>query len=252
MIANRSASGRNSAASPHFNDSPMREAARRMRSALRDLNAFVFPRNCAACENRPFADGFFCEACSRRVAHADPVVPTRLCPLFAPGLASLRCLWYTEPGSPVRAAIHAVKYGHCPELAAWLGHRAASLVSEAELLDAVVPLPIHRSRHLERGFNQAEQLSVGVSERLALPILLGLRRTVASASQTRKTSGTRRLLAPETFRAAEDVTGLRVLLVDDVVTTGTTLNTAARALLEAGAASVDGLAVAVSRRPGAP
>lgn len=223
-----------------------------MRTALRDLNAFLFPRTCAACDNRPAGGGFFCLPCSARVPRADPEVPARLCPVFESGLSSLRCLWYTEPGSPVRAAIHAVKYSLCPDLAAWLGQQAAGLVPKTGDLDAIVPVPIHRSRRLERGFNQAEQIARGVSDELGLPVSPALRRPVPSISQTGKTSSTRRLLAADTFCALEGVAGVRVLLVDDVVTTGTTLNSAARALLEAGAASVDGLAVAVSRRPGSP
>lgn len=251
FIANRLAARSQEVPRWHFNVSP-RRTPKRWRP-VRDLNALLFPETCAACLNRPGSGRtFFCDRCGRSLSSPDPERLQALCPLFATGIAQLWALWYTEPDGPARRAIHAVKYRYAPDLAAWMGARAASLIPEGAAFDAVVPVPLHRVRQRERGFNQAEQVATGVSRTLGVPLMAGLSRVVAGHSQTTRSSLRRRDLHKGTFAPRASVRGSRVLLVDDVVTTGTTMNTAARVLLEAGAGEVCGLSVAVSRRPGAP
>jgi ComF family protein len=172
--------------------------------------------------------------------------------MFHPGVERVFAPWYTEPGSPVRSLVHSVKYGFAPALAAWGGRVAVDTVGPSISVDALVPVPLHRVRRIERGFNQADQIGVGASRQSGLPLVRALRRVRAGDSQTHHSALTRRGLAPDTFAISAPVEGQSLLLVDDVITTGSTINTAARCLREAGASHVYGLALAVSRRPGSP
>ena len=151
----------------------------------------------------------------------------------------------------MQKTIHAIKYQFCPELAQVCGLLLGTEAAGAEV-DALVPIPLHRTRVAERGFNQARLIAEGVSEHSGWPVLDLLARRVARQSQTRVRAFERRALAPDTFRLRGGAQGLRILLIDDVTTTGSTLNAAARVLIAAGARRVEGAVLAVPRRPGAP
>jgi ComF family protein len=123
--------------------------------------------------------------------------------------------------------------------------------SGAEILDAadiVVPVPLHRRRRRSRGFNQAGDLAA----QLGLPVVAALRRTRATPSQTDLPAAQRHANVRNAFavRRGYDVRGLRVLVVDDVSTTGATIEACARVLKEAGAQEVSALTAArVVSRP---
>jgi ComF family protein len=129
----------------------------------------------------------------------------------------------------------------------WLVAAGATLIAES---DVMVPVPLNRWRLLHRRFNQSAILAMEVSRRTGIEeALLALVRTKQTPRQVGLTTEERRLnmagafVVPEKRRA--DIAGRRVLLVDDVITTGATVNAAARALKEAGAARVDVLALAI-------
>jgi ComF family protein len=125
----------------------------------------------------------------------------------------------------------------------------------SDLLDdvsAAVPVPLHRRRLRARGFNQAAE----IAKHLGLPVLAALRRVRATRSQTDLPAARRHANVRDAFalgRGAE-VAGLRLVLVDDVSTTGATLEACARVLAAAGAADVRALTAArvVTRPPGPP
>lgn len=148
---------------------------------------------------------------------------------------------------PLNRAICGLKYGGdlaaAPELAALLG--AGPLPSPSYA--AIVPVPLHIERLRQRGFNQALLLAAPMARRFGIPIRVSwLRRVRPTEAQAR--------LAPEARRAnvrgafacdvCEDIRGAEVLLVDDVLTTGSTADACARALRAAGAAAVDVLTLA--------
>jgi ComF family protein len=113
--------------------------------------------------------------------------------------------------------------------------------------DILVPVPLHRSRQRERGFNQARQLA----KHLGLPVINALARTRNTASQADLPASKRGANVRGAFVARAGVDGLTIVLVDDVATTGATLNACAAVLLDAGAREVRALtaAKAVARRP---
>jgi len=153
-------------------------------------------------------------------------------------------------------AILLLKFEQIEPLGGWFAERLAELVRSAGQLlaaDVVVPVPLHRQREKERGYNQAALISQPLAKRLKLPhravLLVRTRprpdKTILSLEE--RWESVRGAFAT---RPGSQVDNQRVLLVDDVLTTGATLDACSRALREAGAKSVVGLTVArASRNP---
>ena len=110
--------------------------------------------------------------------------------------------------------------------------------------DALVPVPLHWRRHWWRGFNQAGRLALGLGAHHRLPVLHALARARATPAQQTLSSRARRMGPRGSFRVRGSVEGLHLALVDDVVTTASTVREAARVLRAAGAARVDVWALA--------
>jgi ComF family protein len=147
----------------------------------------------------------------------------------------------------VRAVV-LLKFEKIEPLAGYFGDRVASIARRDGLTgDIVVPVPLHRSRERERGFNQAEVIACEVAKRLKLPLKpILLMRTKARPDKHILSNEERWRIVRGAFatRPGSQVDNKRVLLVDDVMTTGATLDACAKALVEAGAKSVIGLTVA--------
>ncbi|HEX4380552.1 MAG TPA: ComF family protein [Candidatus Acidoferrum sp.] len=150
-------------------------------------------------------------------------------------------------GVLVRAVV-LLKFERIEPLAAYFGDRLASIAKrEGFIGDIVVPVPLHRVRERERGFNQAELIAREVAKRVGLPFKpVLLTRTKARPDKHILSNEERWRIVRGAFatRPGSQVDNKRVLLVDDVMTTGATLDACAKALLEAGARSVIGLTVA--------
>jgi ComF family protein len=151
----------------------------------------------------------------------------------------------------LREIIHAFKYGGrrslAAPLAAFMREHGADLIDAA---DTVVPVPLHPWRRLKRGFNQSHDLA----RHLGKPLCHALWRTRATVPQTGLGSAARQRNVRGAFRVSplvppSRIAGLRVLLVDDVRTTGATIDACARVLESAGAAEVMGLTVARANLP---
>lgn len=147
-----------------------------------------------------------------------------------------------------RELILPFKHADRPELGAlfalWIGRAAADLLADA---DAVAPVPLHPGRLLRRRYNQAAEIARPLGRAHGLPVLPdALQRRRATDSQGAKSGGARRRNVAGAFHVArpEQVAGHRILLVDDVMTTGATLEACARALKAAGARAVDAAVVA--------
>ena len=153
-----------------------------------------------------------------------------------------------EYDGALRAIVHALKYDGRRSLAAPVASRMERAAEDLlEGADLVVPVPLHRSRHRARGFNQAAE----IARHLSLPMSIALERIRATPSQTDLPAAARRRNVHNAF-AVTRRSGVRnavVVLVDDVSTTGATLDACASALLAAGAREVRALtaARAVSR-----
>jgi len=146
----------------------------------------------------------------------------------------------------LRKLIHLFKYGKVETLAGPLSRLLITAIPLDVQFDEVVAMPMHWRKQWERGFNQAELLAAPVSARYGLPLSNALRRRRYTQAQASLTEGQRRdnLIGSFFVRGPELIRGKRILLVDDVFTTGATLRSAADALKTAGAAHVTALTLA--------
>ena len=143
----------------------------------------------------------------------------------------------------LRAVVHALKYDRRPTIARHLAARMHEAGGEVlSGADLVVAVPLHRSREWARGFNQARELA----RHLGLPAVEALVRTRRTPPQAELPAARRHANVRGAFewRPGVPVKGLTIVLVDDVSTTGATLNACARPLLDAGAAEVRALTAA--------
>jgi len=151
----------------------------------------------------------------------------------------------------LRQLIHLFKYSRMKPLAKPLAEYLAAALPRDQRFDIVVPMPLHWRRRWQRGFNQSELLARVTARRSGIPMVNAVRRVRATESQAGLSNAQRRDNVSGAFRVKDGgrVQGLRVLLIDDVMTTGATAAACAQALKRAGAKSVALLALArVDRR----
>jgi len=219
------------------NIGPLRRLALTFQSVL-------WPPVCFACGDRR-RDTCLCDNCKRRLRPA----PHPDLTLLEYALRVPVAQWEFDEEAPIRAVLHRLKYQNHPWIGRHLGKELgmSGLPPFDEAWDCIVPIPLHRLRLLERGYNQSEWIARGLAETLGIPLLKrALTRTRETAPQTSLARHLRRSNVMGAFRVprACDLSGRRVLLVDDTLTTGATLESGARALLSAGAVSVQPVAVA--------
>jgi len=161
-------------------------------------------------------------------------------------LSSIQALYAVGPPLGIQEAIHAIKYRGHRTLAVALGaHLAVLLEAPQPMPEAIVPVPIHPARHRERGYNQSVLLARGLSSVTGIPVMDVLRRVVNTRSQTTLSDAQRSRNVHDVFALdpRADVRERRLLIIDDVFTTGATMNACAEVLLGEGAVRVDALAV---------
>ncbi len=247
---------------------PSRFAGQMLLAYARQLAAqaleFVYPPACIACGAATVEQHRLCGVCWASLRLIERPYCERLGhPLAADGglsLVSPAALADPPDFARARAAVvyegaarhlvHALKYSDrldlTPGLAALMHRAGRELLAEADLL---VPVPLHRFRLWQRRYNQAAILAAALAKTSDIPYdPLLLRRIKPTASQTALTKAQRRENLQGAFAVSAAgrmaLAGKRVLLIDDVVTSGATANAAARVLLRAGAESVDVLSFA--------
>jgi len=150
----------------------------------------------------------------------------------------------------LRDLIHVFKYGGVRPLARPFGRLLAQALPRESSFDLIVPMPLHWFKQWQRGFNQADLLALEIGRKWTTPVKKIVRRQRITAPQAGLTNAKRRANVQGAFRMAGSrrLDGLRVLLVDDVVTTGATASACARVLKRAGASQVALLALARTDR----
>lgn len=213
----------------------------------------VFPPRCAGCGARGY---LLCPACATTIAYILPPA----CPMCGrrtvrPGICPV-CRAYpnaldgmaaaTAFAKPVRECIHALKYEGQRPYARFLADLARPALTTLPKPDAIVPVPLFPKRERGRGFNQSALIARHLADD-GLPVMMRwLARTRDTPPQVGQDREARHANMADAFVCTDPaaIHGRRVLLVDDVATTGATLDACARALREAGAASVHALVVA--------
>lgn len=233
----------------------------RIAASLRDL---AFPAGCPACGGIPAAGAVFCPACLDQVARLTAICPRcgrpgagEACPACAEALPAWELAWApARHAGPVAMAVRGFKYRRDwaggAALARWLAAEAPAWLLDG--VELVAPVPLHPRRLIRRGFNQAAVLARALcpanGPRLEMRLLTRQRHTrpqVGLSPRERLANVAGAFAVRPAALAA--LAGRRVLLVDDVFTTGATLAECAQVLIKAGASAVRVATVSRAGRP---
>lgn len=234
---------------------------RMLAAAARMLLDSLLPPQCLSCSAVVDAPGNLCAACFQKftfitaphcercgVPFDTPVIDDLVCGTClknAPSFSRARAAFVY--GEDSRALILKLKHGDRTDaavhLARWLERAGAALIASC---DVIVPVPLHRWRLLMRTYNQAALLANALGKLSSKPVVVDtLHRVKATPTQGKRNPTERRRNVAGAFAVSGDaVARKRILLIDDVLTTGATADACARCLLQAGAVSVDVLVLA--------
>ncbi len=217
----------------------------------------LYPQLCVACNAAltTSANQCFCFKCRAEVDHVDfdyqqNEVLDRLWGRVH--LESAASLYYFKKKSPVQWALHHLKYGNQPEIGKRLGRLLGQKLLKSPCfqgIDGIVPVPLHPLKERLRGYNQSMAFALGLAESMQAPVLgRVLVRNTFTDSQTRKHRSDRFESVGEVFSIVrpDQVKGKHLLLVDDILTTGATIEFCGNALLQAEGVRVSVAMIAVA------
>jgi competence protein ComFC len=222
------------------------------------IASLLYPPACVICRASVRAGAYLCDQCDAKVVRIVSPFCQKCSEPFEGAITSeftcANCAHRTihfeaavaayRSRGIVRQIIHDFKYGHQIYLRQPVGRWLRAALDDARLrhcrFDIIIPVPLHPTRQRERGFNQASLLAELLSAEVSIPSKLLLERVRYTTTQTALDRAERMENLYNAFRLRKnmDVRGLRVLLIDDVLTTGSTLSECARILKRAGAISV--------------
>jgi ComF family protein len=224
----------------------------RVVSRLRRVRDWLITPTCVLC-GKPVSQGRdFCDGCARSLpwlvsgcAVCATPLPDRIddvicgrCQQHPPRYKCVRAPF--RYAAPVDRLIQGAKYNARFDWLELLGQQLAEHVYDrAHEVDAILAVPLHRARLRARGYNQSQELARPLAKRLRLPLCVGVERVRPTPPQTAMSREDRRRNVRAAFAASGEFSGLRVALVDDVMTSGATVDAVARCLRRAGAASVE-------------
>ena len=231
-------------------DAPVQRAPSRKPALIRALDRaldLVFPPRCVSCDafgaficdrchaDMTRADGPRCDTCWMPI---DPRASCRNCWAHRPRLRGVRSAFVYEAAA--RDAVLALKFRGLAAVAPQMARSMAEVLNDWEPpVASIVPVPLSGQRRRLRGYNQSELLAKEISRLTGIPINRhALTRRRHTTAQTRTSGDARWQNVAEAFRAGKEAPTGGVLLIDDVITTGATLNACARVLLQEG---VDGV-----------
>lgn len=225
---------------------------------INDFISLFFPNYCLACRQALIkGEKYICLTCDHQLPKTDV---HRDSDNFVAGKfygklpIHQAVAYYTfHQKGKVQQLLHQIKYKNKPELAEYLGKRYGHLLAETGLLNdynLIIPIPLHRQKLRRRGYNQSECFAQGLNDALGLVLDTdSLIRVLATETQTRKSRLERWHNVENIFvvHDKEKIKGKKIILVDDVITTGSTLESAAKMLLSTGATSVSIAALAAAK-----
>jgi ComF family protein len=221
---------------------------------VKSIQEWLLPGTCMLCSARVAAQRAFCVDCEAALPRLTDACPQCAVPMAHSDASGQRCgacqkrppaFFRTHAlyhyARPIDGFVQALKYRRRLELARVFGERLAEALAPrvAGSVDLIVPVPLHPLRLRERGYNQSLELARPIAARLSLPLdYRCLWRSRPTAPQASLALSERQRNVRGAFAAAPTVAKLRVAVVDDVMTTGHTVNAAARCLRVAGAKDV--------------
>lgn len=207
-----------------------------------DFVSLIYPNYCLACQGSLFSgEHLFCTKCLLELPRTDYHLD--LNNIFYRKMAGRVPVKYVMAylkfykGNIVQGILHSLKYKNHPEIGVALGRVYGQLIASSYIdkFDIIVSVPLHKTRKRKRGYNQSEEFGKGLAEVLRIPCVDDVAvRKVKTETQTKKTKLKRWHNVSEVFEIVkpDQIINKRVLLVDDVITTGATLEACARALIE--------------------
>jgi ComF family protein len=208
-----------------------------------DFVSLIFPELCQACAKNLYRnEEIICADCLYHLPytnfhrHLENAVAQQFWGRVPIEAAS--ALLYFSKGSRVQNLMHQLKYKNKPEVSVYLGRLAGKRLLENPVFtaaDIIIPVPLHKQKLLKRGYNQSLSFAEGLSEKMLIPVEIeNLIRTTRTESQTKKSRISRYENMKEVFsvKNPEKLAGKHILLVDDIITTGATLEACCNVLLE--------------------
>ena len=216
-----------------------------MRGLFDDFISLFYPRTCYACGNSLYRnEEVICSFCRFHLPktnfHKQSENPLSKVFWGRVKLENVSACYYFSKGSKVQHLLHQFKYNGRYEIGVHLGKLYGSeLIEEAAYQDIemVIPVPLHPAKLRKRGYNQSEKFATGLAQSMGIEVnTTTLIRTYSSETQTRKSRFKRWENVKEIFvvKDPEKITGKHILLVDDVITTGATIEACAMHLLDHG------------------
>lgn len=214
-----------------------------MRIVIDSLLAVFFPHLCVVCEDR-LVDGekHICLKCLTKLPLTEYAeMPDNWLEQFFAGRIPFRraaAYAYFEKEGSLQRIVHEFKYKNNSDLAYFVGCLCGDELKDSSLIrgiDYIIPVPLHHKRKKERGYNQSEQIAKGISEQTGITLLTGvLLREINNPSQTKNSRFARWENVADIFsvKNREILEGKHILLIDDVITTGSTLESCAKEILK--------------------
>lgn len=210
----------------------------------RDFFNLFYPDLCAACSRTlNYGEKHICSACLWRMPKTNfhlqddnPVLRRFWGKVTIEAAASFV---FFDKGEKIQHIIHSLKYAGNKEIGIFLGELYGRELRESSLFaacEAIIPVPLHRKKIKSRGYNQSNLIAEGLSKALRIPFYIDfLERAVATSTQTQKSRYARYENVENVFRlSGKKIDAKRLLLVDDVITTGSTLESCARCVAQSG------------------
>jgi ComF family protein len=226
-----------------------------IKSLLKDFLHLIFPNNCLVCgENLVEGEEIICLSCLYKMPRTDyHLYPESDAAKRFWGKVQIEktgAYFYFQKESAIQKLLHELKYRNGKEVGLFLGkHIGESVSSTFSDVDIIIPVPLHKKRLRKRGYNQSALLAEGLSEALQKPIdTSSLYRAIENPTQTKKGVFERWENTQGIFciQSTANIRGKHILLIDDVMTTGSTLEACAQTLLKTEGVKVSILTVAVA------
>ncbi|MCC5922591.1 MAG: ComF family protein [Crocinitomicaceae bacterium] len=213
------------------------------REIVSGIRHFFFPETCSSCDKElPQGVSFICPICWDELnfthfekfetsTSAEQIFWGRI------GISHVFSIIYYESGKSIQNILHQIKYQNAKELAVYMGELVGKRLAENndfQSIDALIPIPLHDKKEFIRGYNQSLLIANGLKNQTNKPVIEILRRKKHHESQTKKSREERWQNVKDIFSIArkDDKIPKHIAIVDDVLTTGSTIESAAMAILK--------------------
>ena len=224
---------------------------------IADLISVIFPATCPSCKNLLMQqEQLVCSNCAQKLRINHDYSEENILNKSWIGRVEIKhsiFFSYFDKGNPMQSLLHQIKYKGRPDIARKLGELTGQTMMKyysTDEFDIMIPVPLHWRKQRKRGYNQSVQIAKGIQKHFEIPVRLEIKRVNYGKTQTFKNRYERLESLTNSFslKNPDNIHGKNILLIDDVITTGSTLEHIAEILLENNANSVSILAIAYTEK----